>query len=442
MVRASGGAARTTNILVHAIDAHTVVALAGCGLVLIAACWGLTGVQNLALAPARFLTLFTMAFAAYAAGAWVASGLRGRRALGVILAVSAFTRLLLLPLAPSLSTDLYRYVWDARVSAAGFDPYAFAPAAAEMAALRDDQIYPRLNHATWLTVYPPVAQAFFQAVYRLAPDSALGLKLALGIAELLALAALALLLKTLGLPLGRLVIYAWSPLVLIEIWGSGHIDALVLAAVTTAMLASARGRDAIAAGLLAVGTLVKLYPAVLLVLFPGRLRPRVLASFAGVMVAGTLATGGMVRWPFGPIGRYVADEYFNPGLMRSLVNAPRLALLITALWVLIVAATRGAGGATSGAVPLVAGVTVLSPNVFPWYVVWLVPFLAITPSVPWIAFTGTVGFAYAFFLPDPWHIPAWARLVEVAPLLAGAVMSLRRRPRSAAPAPSPEGTGT
>ena len=64
----------------------------------------------------------------------------------------------------------------------------------------------------------------------------------------------------------------------------------------------------------------------------------------------------------------------------------------------------------------------LSPNIFPWYGVWLVPFLAVAPSAPWIAFTGSVMFAYAFFLQQPWAMPPWARVVEFAPLAVGAAL--------------------
>src|SRR5439155_24393404 len=136
---------------------------------------------------------------------------------------------------------------------------------------------PTVSPSTWRTVYPPVALSYFGVVSRFAPARVLAMKLALGIAELLALAALALLLRTLDVPLGRLTIYAWNPLLLVEIWGSGHLDALVLATVTAAALASARRRDGIAAILLGIGTLVKLYPAVLLLLLPGRRRISVCA---------------------------------------------------------------------------------------------------------------------------------------------------------------------
>ena len=401
------------------------LALTGAGIGLSAACWGLARIPNLVLAPRAFLVLFSLAFLAYVAGALAAYHLRSHRSVAVILAIGVVARLILLPTTPSLSTDAYRYLWDARVASAGIDPYAYAPTAPEVAGLRDASIYPQLNHPTWQTVYPPPAQAFFRAVYWIAPGSVAAMKLALGIAELLALAALVLLLQALDLPLGRLTIYAWNPLLLVEVWGSGHLDALVLATVTAAALASARRRDNVAAVLLGLGTLVKLYPAVLYLLLPRRRRASVVALFTSVLAAGVIVTGGPDHWPFAPIARFVRDEYFNPGLVRSFVNEPMLALATTAAWVIAVAWRGGAAHLAVRAVPLVTGVIVLGPNVFPWYAVWLVPLLAVTPSVPLIVFTGTVAFAYTFFISQPWAIPWWARLVEGAPLGLAAARELR-----------------
>ena len=401
------------------------VGLSGAGIGLIAACWGLARVPNLVLAPGAFLVLFSLAFLAYGCGALAACHLRSRVALTMIVAIGLVARAILLPTSPTLSTDAYRYVWDARVAAAGIDPYAYPPAALELIGFRDSRIYPQLNHLTWHSVYPPPAQTFFRAVYWIAPDSVAAMKAALGIAELVALGALALLLRVLDLPAGRLVIYAWNPLLLVEIWGSGHLDAAVLAAVAVAALASARRRDTLAAAVLGVGALIKLYPAILFVLLPGRRRAPVIGAFAGVIAAGVIATGGPGRWPAAAIGRYVRDEYFNPGLVRSFVNEPMLALAITTAWVIVFAWRGGAAHLAERAAPLVTGFIALAPNVFPWYAVWLVPLLAVTPSVPLIVFTGSVAFAYAFFLFEPWALPWWARLIEVAPLGFAVARELR-----------------
>src|SRR5437899_10566304 len=124
------------------------------------------------------------------------------------------------------------------------------------------------------------------------------MKLALGTPGLRALSALVLLLRTLALPPGRLAIYAWNPLLLVEIWGSGHLDALVLAAVTAAALASARRRDGLAAVLLGLGTLVKLYPAVLYLLLPRRRSASVAGAFERVVAPADIVSGGLDPWPW------------------------------------------------------------------------------------------------------------------------------------------------
>ena len=139
--------------------------------------------------------------------------------------------------------------------------------------------------------------------------------------------------------------------------------------------------------------------------------------------AESLAAGDVGRWPIAAIGRYVRDEYFNPGLVRSLVPDPRLAVAASVVWV-IIAAWHGRSELSTRAPFLLAGLIVLAPNVFPWYGVWLVPFLAVRPSVPLIAFTGAVGYAYSFFLTQPWAIPPWARLVEAVPMGAAIALGL------------------
>jgi hypothetical protein len=399
----------------------------GAGAALIGCCAAVARIPNLVEAPGLFLLLFGLAFASYAAGVWWLPPGDGLRPLSVVLAVGIIARLVLLPALPTLSTDAYRYVWDARVDRAGISPYAYAPTASELEFLRDTEIFPRLNHPTWRTIYPPGAEAFFQAVYRIRPDSVLAMKLAVGLVELLGLFVVYGLLRAGGQPPSRAVIYAWNPLVLIEVWGMGHLDGLVVPLVAGAMCLAVLGRHAYAGALLGVGTLLKLYPALLLPLLPVAAWPVAGASFAAVMLTGYmpgLLTGAAV---FGSLPRYLAEEYFNPGLLRSLVEAPDLTLLAAGTWVLAVSAVRRDAPAPARAVSLIGGLLLLSPNLFPWYVIGLVPLLASSPSVPWIAFTGTVVLAYSFFLQQPWAIPGWARALEFAPLGLGAAWWLVTR---------------
>jgi len=119
------------------------------------------------------------------------------------------------------------------------------------------------------------------------------------------------------------------------------------------------------------------------------------------------------------------------------IDAPWVTVGALALWVMAASAWRRRAPFAERAIPLIGGSVLLSPNVFPWYAVWLVPFLAVMPSLPWLAFTGTLALAYAFLLQTPWAIPWWARVLEFLPLAIGAAAWLtRHRPlvtRSAVP---------
>ncbi|XSC42977.1 hypothetical protein ACF1BQ_033345 [Bradyrhizobium sp. RDT10] len=81
------------------------------------------------------------------------------RVLWLILGLGIVLRAYVLLFDPLLSSDIYRYVWDGRVQAAGINPYRYFPADEALAFLRDGTIFPNINRAdTAVTIYPPVAQ--------------------------------------------------------------------------------------------------------------------------------------------------------------------------------------------------------------------------------------------------------------------------------------------
>jgi len=432
----------------------------GAGLGLVASALALARVPDLVEAAGTFLALYGAAFVCYATGAWAIE--RGRGApgvtLGLVLGVALVSRLALFPTLPTLSTDAYRYVWDARVARAGLSPYAYPPAAREVSALRDAEIYPRLNHSTWRTIYPPGAQAFFRAVYALAPDSVRGMKVGVALAELVALGLVLLVVRRLGLPGARVVVYAWNPLVLVEVWGSGHLDGLVLPAIVGATYAAVSRRPRLVAALLAAGALVKLYPILLLPMLLGAalerrdetMEPAARAArwvgpaaiFVAILALGYAPLAGLGREALGSLPRYVSEEYFNPGIARSLVDHPAVTLGAVLAWAAWATWRRDGASLAARARRLAGGSTVLGLNVFPWYAVWVAPFLALAPSPSWIGFTGTVALAYTFFLETPWAIPAWARVAEFVPVgLAVLGWAWQRRTAKRAPRPSVPGTG-
>ena len=108
--------------------------------------------------PAGLLTI---------AAAYVAERVPTTRALWLILGLAIVLRGFVLLFDPLLSSDIYRYVWDGKVQAAGINPYRYFPAQDALAALRDATIFPHINRADYaVTIYPPVAEFFFLVVTR------------------------------------------------------------------------------------------------------------------------------------------------------------------------------------------------------------------------------------------------------------------------------------
>src|SRR5882757_5820862 len=132
-----------------------------------------------------------------------------RSGLLIVLGFALAMRLALVGIEPLMSTDIYRYVWDGRVQAAGINPYLHVPADPALAALRDAAIYPNINRADYaVTAYPPIAEMIYLAITRVS-ESLVAMRLAMVTCEAVTIAALIALLRRLGRPEPFVVTYAW-----------------------------------------------------------------------------------------------------------------------------------------------------------------------------------------------------------------------------------------
>ena len=180
----------------------------------------------------------------------------------VIVIFSVFFRISLVPSKPAvLSGDMYRFIWDGRVQLEGINPYRYPPQADELKALRDDQIYPKINRKEYPTIYPAGAQIFFRVVHLLAGNSIAGFKGIMAVFDILTILLLLALLKKQGLNPSQVIIYAWNPLVVIEIAYSGHLEGLTVFLMVGALYLAAIHKKTPGIVMLAFSAAVKMYPA-------------------------------------------------------------------------------------------------------------------------------------------------------------------------------------
>lgn len=388
----------------------------------------------------RFLCIALIQAAVYLVAVWAVW--RGGPSGGVIFAIAAIAALMRIPVVctpPYLSTDVYRYVWDGRVIAAGINPYRYVPADPQLESLRDPDIFPNINRAdSAVTIYPPIAEAIFLAVTRVS-GSVTAMKAAMVGFEIITFALLLRVLAVEGLPIGRVAVYAWHPLPLWEFAGSGHIDAALIALIVAALWAARRGRGGFAGLFLAGATLTKLYPAVLLPALYRRWGWALPAAFAAAIVVGYLPFIGIGWRVFGFLPGYAGEEGFDAGgtgfyllgLLRQVSPLAALsgrayaagAVVILVALAAAIVFTRDTTRSWFAAATVLATtfVVLVSPH-YPWYFAWLIVFACFVPSfgLLWL----TTACLLLYLVPVESHIARDAHRVAVESIIYGPFATL------------------
>ena len=378
----------------------------------------------------------------------------GIAALGIVF------RLTVWPLAPALSDDIYRYRWEGKLQVAGGNPYDSRPAEARWTGLRDST-FPLVVGKDFKAIYGPLIERIELWTYRSVAlcekdpvRQAFWFKLPFALCDLGVIAVLWLLLGVHGLPREHLLIYAWSPLAIVEFWATGHNDSVVVLLVALALVGAAKGRWTWAFAALSLAVAAKVWPILLFPIFIGwhRDRPQRWYHWAvGPPILGLLAL---------PYWTNVAENLqFMSGFMGGWRNNDSLFGII--LWlakdiyrakyaafaiIVVTALTLALRQIPTERACLTAIVVMLmvSANCHPWYLTWLLPLLALYPVPALLLWTALAPLAYAgvvsWVILGVWRTPdefRWLEYIPVYSLLIGSwlvsrMISRRRSQRSSA----------
>ena len=339
------------------------------------------------------------------------------------LAVAFRTPLALAPVGSD--NDMIRYLWDGRVQRLGYNPYLVLPSDPAMAHTHTAETA-RMPSLRTRTPYPPAAQLFFRMVVGLS-DSALAMKLGLVACDILTALVLWRWLVATGRNEWLALTYAWSPLVILEVAHSGHMDTLGALWIVASAYWLARRRTMLSAVAFVLAVASKLLPIVLLPLYWGRIRSRD-AVFAGILLAALYfrfaQDGSLV---FGSVPNVVAHIRFNAPLFAAVAawsTAQTAAALAIGVGLLAAAVARWrlepsdpAGWAWPMALSLAS-----APVVYPWYLLYLTPFLFVRATLPlavW-AFTSTSSYIvwYQARHDGRWMVPTWVLTFEYGVVVA------------------------
>jgi alpha-1,6-mannosyltransferase len=377
-----------------------------------------------------------------------------RATFGIVIGFAVAFRAMTVFADPFLSSDIYRYVWDGIVQHAHISPYRYVPGDPALTFLRapNEDIFDNINRRDYAhTIYPPVAQMIYWLVTFFSP-TVVAMKAAMFGFECVTAGALLALLRRLGRRREQVLLYAWFPLLVWEVGGSGHVDAAVYAFIALALLFRYRGQPALTGLFLGLAVMTKFYPLVLLPALYQRRDWKMPAVVIAVVAVGYAVYSSVGKLVFGFLFGYTKEEGIDSGArfflldlthsFRGLENVPVWAYMIFCAVVLgaiclwawryatvevsgpyphsIQPRVNGSPSVRNGQRSAMNGATVLGPPAFlcaammlafammllfsphyPWYIAWLVPFFVLVPNLPLLTYLTAFFYLFTTALATP-----------------------------------------
>jgi hypothetical protein len=395
----------------------------------------------------RWLPLLIGAWIAFIVAAWLLRKVPRRTSVALILLGGIALQAVAVSAPPQGSNDLYRYIWDGRVQAAGIDPYQYVPTATQLTGLREEFLWnakgqycvrqayvsrhpaadltagcTNINRPTVPTIYPPVAEAYFLGVHYLpsGSDSSTPIQAATALVAVLVTVLLLFGLGRLGRDIRMAALWSWCPTVVLEAGNSAHVDvvAVGITAAAILVLATARTtrRTVLGGILLGLAIATKMTPALTV---PALLRRRWVtvlvaagSAFVAVYVPHVIRVGSKV---IGFLPGYLQQEGYTKGTRFGIIGLFVTGPLAIAVAALILAAVAFAVLQFSdpdrpweGALYMTAAALAVATPHYQWYSLLLVMLVALDGRPEWLAFAA--GGYYAAY-PDlgrrytpPWKL--------------------------------------
>ena len=335
-----------------------------------------------------------------------------------IIFTGLFARIILIPYAPILEDDFYRYMWDGAVTANQYNPYSLSPLQVQQhnpivpekilkLADQSGEIINKINHPKIKTLYPPLAQIVFSISYYFFPWSFTGWKFIMLLGDLVLLFFLIKILRELKLLISFVAIYWLNPVILNEFFNTGHYDLFALLVTAISFYYFLKNKNITASITLALAVGFKLWPVLLFPFYLRRLsnqRVKLLSSalvfsvfiviiFIPVLLAGIDENFGFMK--------YAANWINNAGFYSILKES--VDLFTTTFKIYYVCADCVARWITAGLMVVtilwlvrkpaydnreladkiliaVAVMFLISPTQFPWYYTWLILPLVFSPK--------------------------------------------------------------
>ena len=388
------------------------------GLVIEVLCIRIASLGDIMQHIPQFSLMYSTAFIAYLFAVFLVSknaALSGKSSniskniTWIVLVFSLVFRLTLLPATPS--NDIFRYLWEGKIQLQGVNPYSQPPASLNLEHLRDN-FFSGISHKHLTAIYPPLTLMVF-AIANFISHSFISIKSAFLLFDILSIFVLVKYLKVMRKEPANVLIYAWSPLVLISFAARGHCDSLQIFFVMLALYLYSRRKNAKSVVSISLAVMSKFVSIIIVPFLIPREKFRYLAILFLVIILLYLpycsAAKGLVSTLFHFGTQYHYNDFVHFLILCLSLGSPFISKIITsvifgAMLLYLYKKYLDNESFKTGLhqddnilrfVFLAIGtLLILAPTVHPWYLTWIVPFLCFYHNRAWLVLTGTVVFYY------------------------------------------------
>ncbi len=366
-------------------------------------------------------------------GAWAGfpDGLRISQKVGLILFISLIARLSMMGIPES--DDVYRYLWEGKLVAAGESPYAY-PANHPYYLSYRDAYWEAMNHKDKLTVYPPLTEWLFAVIGSVA-YTPWAFKIFFIIADLCAIGVLIALCSRYELAFRNVLIYALNPLALFAIAGEAHFDALLILAILLSVWFAQDRKFSWAWFWLGMAIQIKIIAIALLPLYLWRCQWQkswiILIPLAVPSLHFMTTLPGLLQglWHFGGVSAFNGPIHGPLSALLAGNTASATVILMVLFGVVVLWIIRSIASLPKAVYLTLAALVLFLPVVHYWYILWVIPFIVLFPGLSWLVLSFTSG-AYFFSVfsaeqGEEWMLPIWAMWMIWLPFLLLLAYELR-----------------
>uniref|UniRef100_A0A832G0X4 Uncharacterized protein n=1 Tax=Ignavibacterium album TaxID=591197 RepID=A0A832G0X4_9BACT len=346
-----------------------------------------------------------------------------------LIAIGIFFRIILFPIGPIASDDVYRYLWDGKVQANGINPYTYAPTDEALKHLHSELLPAKVNFQHLKTIYPPFSQWMFLIAYLIAGESVLGIKLLLLISEFLTIVLIFLSLKNFKINEKYSLIYALSPLPILQFFIDAHLDGFGITLLALFLYFISKNKLLYAYFTLGFSIAAKL---ITIMIYPFLLKGRSIRNFLSVIIV-PIVTVALLYLPYSINGFpfeslfIFAQKWYSNGaiftLFQKIFSDNFIARLISLslFFVSFVWLYFSEKSFKEKIYQIFVLFFIFSPVVHPWYLSWVALLTALNFRWSGVVFISTISIAniYAmnYILLNKWEMSNWFLLLEYLPVI-------------------------